>query len=394
MDMESGVDLVLARQQRRKISHVEKVTDLAEACLKELASSQDRAGAFSESCLHTLRGSGLLSIEIGTHDPSISDRPCGLKNGTFQDTVQTIRALSRVDPAVGVLVHVHNALVVRLVQQFGTAAQHARWFPALATGTIGAFAITEPQAGSDLRDLGTRATRDGDGFRITGDKQWITNAYEAGLFIVFAAVDSGATAAFLVDSNSPGVQVGARIDKMSVRASSTCPVRFDGVRVGEEDLLGGSNMGMDVAMYGLVCGRIGIAAQMLGLAEAARDLALAYARERQAFGSAILKHQGVSFPLAQVDTEITAVELMVNHAAEMVDLRHPHLKIASLANKAKLFASQVAERAVSVGVETLGGNGIAVDRRMEKLYRDAKVGKIYEGTANILLRSIAGGLMS
>jgi alkylation response protein AidB-like acyl-CoA dehydrogenase len=387
------MDLVLMRQQRKTLSYAQKVSDLATACLKEPAAAQDRAGAFNESCVRTLRDSGLLSIELGTFDPQALERPCGLEQGRFVHTVQAIRALSRVDPAVGVLVHVHNALVVRLVRHFGSPAQQDRWLPALATDAIGAFAATEPQAGSDLADLGTRATPDGDGFRISGDKHWITNACEAGLFIVFAALDGG-TAAFLVDAAAPGVQVGPRIEKMSVRASSTCGVRFDAVRVGPQDLLGGRNMGMDIATYGLVCGRIGIAAQMLGLAEAARDLALAYARERQAFGSAIIRHQGVSFPLAQVDTEITALELMVDQAAAMIDERQPHMKIANLANKAKLFGSQVAERAVSVGVETLGGNGVAVEYRMEKLYRDAKVGKIYEGTVNILLRSIASGLMS
>jgi butyryl-CoA dehydrogenase len=387
------MDLVLMRQQRKKLSYAQKVSDLATACLKEQAAAQDRAGAFNESCLRLLRDSGLLSIELGTFDPQAAERPCGLEQGTFVHTAQAIRSLSRVDPAVAVLVHVHNALVVRLVRHFGSPAQQDRWLPMLATQAIGAFAATEPQAGSDLANLNTRATPDGDGFLLSGDKHWITNACEAGLFIVFAALDGG-TAAFLVDAAAPGVTVGPRIDKMSVRASSTCGVRFDAVRVGPQDLLGGRNMGMDIATYGLVCGRIGIAAQMLGLAEAARDLALAYARERHAFGSAILRHQGVSFPLAQVDTEITALELMVNQAAAMIDERQPHMKIANLANKAKLFGSQVAERAVSVGVETLGGNGVAVEHRMEKLYRDAKVGKIYEGTVNILLRSIAGGLMS
>lgn len=385
------MDLVLARQQK-KVTYAHKVGTFAEAFLKESAAAQDRAGAFSQSTLRALRDSGLLAIEIGRTDPGLDGRPCGLAEGRFQDTVQAIRALSRVDPAVAVLVHVHNALVVRLLCQFGSPAQQERWLARLGGGTIGAFAITESQAGSDLSHLQTRAVESGSGYEISGAKHWITNACEAGLFIVFAALEGAGMAAFLVESSAAGLSVGPRIDKMSVRASSTCALSFDRVRVGDDDMLGGRKMGMDVAMYALVCGRIGIAAQMLGIAEAARDLALAYAGQRVAFGSPIIRHQGVSFPLAQMDAEITAVELMVRDAAAMVDDRQPHLRIAGLANKAKLIASQVAARATSVGVETLGGNGVAVDYPMEKLYRDAKVGKIYEGTANILLRAIAGAM--
>lgn len=387
------MDLVLARQQKKKVTHAQKVAQLAQAHFADMALPQDQAGAFSADGLGTLRASGLLAIEIGAYDPQAEQRPCGLVQGRFADTVQAIRALSRVDPAVAVLVHVHNALVVRLLTRFGNPAQQTRWLPRLATGTIGAFAATEAGGGSDLSLLATKARRTADGFELQGEKYWITNAREAGLFIVFAMLEGGGMAAFLVDAQTPGLQVGTPIDKMSMRASSTCAVRLEGVRVGEDALLGGPNAGMDIAMYGLVCGRVGIAAQMLGIAEGARDLAIAYARQRCAFGAPIIDHQGVSFPLAQVDAEITAAELMVREAALMMDEGRPHMTVADLANKAKLFASQVAERATSVGVETLGGNGVACQHRMEKLYRDAKVGKIYEGTVNVLLRAIAQAML-
>ena len=386
------MDLVLARQKAQQPSYTQKVSMLAEAQLRGMAMQQDQAAAFNADCLGVLRQSGLLSIELGAHHPNVATQPCGLTEGRFADTVAAIRALSRVDPAAAVLVHVHNALVVKLVQRFGTPAQKDTWLPRLATRVIGAFAATEAHAGSDLRQMHTQATPTADGFVLHGEKHWITNAAEAGLFIVFASLGENATAAFLVDAQTPGVSVGPRIDKMSMRASSTCSVRFDGVKLTQADMLGDARMGMDVAMYGLVCGRIGIAAQMLGIAEAAHALALDYACQRVAFGSPIIQHQGVSFPLAQVATEITAADLLLREATQQLEQGKPHLKVSDLANKAKLFASQVAERATAIGVETMGGNGVATSHVMERLYRDAKVGKIYEGTVNVLLRSIADAM--
>lgn len=390
------MDLVLARQRAKQapqVRYAERVQRFAADRLADGAAARDRAARFDAPTLTMLREAGLLSIELGPHDEHASTRPCGLADGSFSDVITAIRVLARTEAAAAVLVHVQNAIVVRLVKQYAAPAQAERWLGALATGAIGAFAATETQAGSDLHRMSTVAEpRTGGGYRLDGTKHWITNAAEADVFVTLTHVAGGGLAAFLVSATAPGVTVGPRIDKMSVRASSTCPLVFRNVDLDADALLGGPDMGFDLAMYGLVCGRIGIAAQMLGLAEGALADAVRYAREREAFGRPVFEHQGVSFPLAQISAEIAAVELMVTEAARHIDAGTPHLKVSALANKAKLLASQLAERATGASVETFGGNGVAESFPAERRFRDAKVGKIYEGTTNLLLRSIAQDL--
>ena len=383
------MDLVLARKKLKTKTFGEEVADFAAAQLHGSVIEQDQNAAFAPQIIEVLRGSGLLAIELGRYSSVQGARGIAPAEGTFSDVVAAIRTLSRTDPSVAVLVHVHNALVCRLISKFGTEGQKSGWLPKLAGGCIGAFAATEAHAGSDLQDLRAAASKTADGYRLTGEKHWITNAKEAGIFIVFAKLDGDGMAAFLVPADSAGVTIGRRLMKMSVRASSTCTVTFDGVRLPPEALLGGPRMGLDIAMYGLVCGRIGIAAQMLGIAEGALRLALDYASERYAFGDRIINYQGVAFPLAQASTEIAAAALMVEDAASQLSAGRPHMIVSELANKSKLFASQVAERVTSACVEVLGGNGVCEDFRVERFFRDAKVGKIYEGTTNVLLRSIA-----
>lgn len=390
------MDLVKARAEarKRKQSFPDRVDAWAREHLTDHVLSQDRAQSFSPDVLRSLRDAGLLSLELD--EPRAGDASGGASLSPpalgMEGVAQAIRGLSRTDPAVAVLVHVHNALNVRCLLRFGSEPQKAHWLPQLAQGRIGAFAATETQGGSDLSRMTCELSSDpSGGYRLSGEKYWITNAAEAGVFLVLARFGKG-TACVLAPAEAEGVSVGARIDKMSMRASSTCAVRFDDVHLPEDAILGGPNSGMDVAMYGLVCGRIGIAAQMLGLAEGALRRSVDYARAREAFGATILDHQGVSFPLAQLKAEAAAVELTMLTAARNLDAARNHMSVLELANIAKLLASQLAERAAGQAIETLGGNGVAESHSVEKLYRDAKVGKIYEGTVNVLLRSISTSL--
>lgn len=387
------MDLVLARKKARAADFISRVDAYAKASLAPFVLAQDRAQAFDDECLDLMERSGLFAVELDAWLPDAShDRPLRRENGTFADTVAAIRALSRTDPAAAVLVHVHNALVVRAILRFGTDAQKAKWLPRLAGGSIGAFAATEAHAGSDLAKMRCSVETVDGALVLNGEKHWITNAREAGVFLVFAAQKPRGAVAVLVPADAPGVSVGPPLPKMSMRASSTCSVSFTDVRLEPDAILGGPVGGMDVALYGLVCGRIGIAAQMLGLAEGAHRRAVDYARRRQAFGQPIFDFQAVSFPLAQIAAEITAIEQLIKEAVRVLETAPSHLKAMDLANSAKLLAGQLAERAASIAVETLGGNGVAEDFAVEKFYRDAKVGKIYEGTENILLRALAGSL--
>lgn len=389
------MDLIKARAQARKRhqSFVDQVDGWAQEHLTEHALPQDRAQAFRPDVLTKVRETGLLSLELDAFRTSgeLGRATLSVPTDGIESVAQAIRGLSRSDPAVAVLVHVHNALTVRCLTRFGTEPQKAHWLPLLAQDHIGAFAATEAHAGSDLSQITCELTKSAQGgYTLNGEKYWITNAAEAGVFLVLAKLGKG-TACVLVSADASGVSVGGRIDKMSMRASSTCAVTFTSVQVPEDAILGGPSGGMDVGMYGLVCGRIGIAAQMLGLAEGALRRSVEYAQGREAFGAIILDFQGVAFPLAQLKAEIIAVEQTLLASARKLDTARSYMSALELANIAKLLASQLAERAASQAVETLGGNGVAENHAVEKLYRDAKVGKIYEGTVNVLLRSIATG---
>jgi len=285
---------------------------------------------------------------------------------------------------------VHNTLVVNALRRWGNEAQQQRWLPRLATDTVGAYALSEAGAGSDAFALQTRAEAVSGGYRLSGRKLWISNAREAGLFIVFANVDPSAgyrgITAFLVEKNTPGFAVGRKEDKLGIRASSTCELVFDNCVVPEESLLGERGKGYKIAIETLNEGRIGIGAQMLGLAEGAWGHAARYAQERRQFGKAIAEFQAVQFTLAEMATDIEAARLLVYNAARLKDAGRPYVKEAAMA---KLFASQVAESVASKSVEIFGGNGFVRDYPAEKYYRDAKIGKIYEGASNMQLATIA-----
>jgi len=325
---------------------------------------------------------GVMGIEV----PEAS----GGAGGTFFHSVLAVEALSSVDPAVGVLVDVQNTLVVNALQRWGREAQRQALLPRLARDTIGAYALSESGAGSDAFALATKARPDGDGFVLDGRKLWTTNAAEAGLFIVFATVDPGlghrGITAFLLERDTPGLTVGRKEDKLGIRASSTCELVLDGCRAGSASVLGEVGRGYKVAIETLNEGRIGIGAQMVGLAQGAFDHAVRHTQERRQFGSPVADFQGVQFQLARAATEIEAARLLVYNAARLRDAGEPFLEQAAMS---KLFASEVAERTASLAVNLFGGAGFVRDSPVEKLYRDAKIGQIYEGTSNLQLQTIA-----
>jgi len=337
---------------------------------------------FADGLVKQLFALGLMGIEAPEEFSGAA--------GSFFDAVLAIEAISTVDPAVAVLVDVHNTLVVNAVRRWASAAQQKEWLPRLATDTVGAYALSEAGSGSDAFALQMRATEAPAGFRLNGRKLWISNGREAGLFIVFATLDPTAgykgITAFVVEKGTPGFTVGRKEDKLGIRASSTCELVFEDCVVPEANLLGERGKGYKIAIETLNEGRIGIGAQMLGLAEGAWGHAARYAKERRQFGKAIAEFQGVQFTLAQMATEIEAVKLMVYNAARLKDAGQSYVREAAMT---KLFASQVAERVASQCVEIFGGNGFVREYPAEKYYRDAKVGKIYEGTSNMQLMTIA-----
>ena len=324
---------------------------------------------------------GLMGIEI--------PEDLGGSGGSFFDAVLAIEAIATVDPAVAVLVDVHNTLVVNAIRRWASEEQKQKWLPKLATDTAGAYALSEAGSGSDAFALQTRAEKTEGGYRLSGRKLWISNAKEAGLFLVFATLDPAAgyrgITAFLVEAGTSGFSVGRKEDKMGIRASSTCELLLDGCVIPAANLLGEEGKGYKIAIESLNEGRIGIGAQMLGLAEGAWGHAAKYARERKQFGKPIAEFQAVQFALAEMATEIEAAKLMVYNAARLKDAGQSYVREAAMT---KYFTSQVAERVASQCVEVFGGNGFVRDYPAEKYYRDAKIGKIYEGTSNMQLMTI------
>jgi alkylation response protein AidB-like acyl-CoA dehydrogenase len=309
---------------------------------------------------------------------------------SFMNAILAVQAIARVDPSLAVLVDVQNTLVNNALVRWGTEAQKQRYLTKLATEWVGSYALSEASSGSDAFALKTRAERRGDRWVLTGRKLWITNAAESSVFIVFANADptqgyKGITA-FLVERGFPGFSVGKKEDKLGIRASSTCELVLDDCEVPAENVLGEVGRGYKIAILTLNEGRIGIGAQMLGLAEGALGHVLAYTRERKQFGKSIAEFQGVQFQIARMATDIEAARLLVYNAARLKDAGAEFVKEAAMA---KLFASEVAERAASVAIDLFGGVGFTREYPVEKLFRDAKIGKIYEGTSNMQLQTIA-----
>ncbi|QKG85891.1 acyl-CoA dehydrogenase [Kroppenstedtia pulmonis] len=366
----------------------EKVRTFSEEKIRPLVSKMDQEAKIAPELLEELFSAGLMGIEI----PKVY----GGMSGNIFHSILAIEEISRVDPGVAVYVDVQSALIVNAIMNWGNGDQKRRYLPRLAKTTVGAYALSEKNAGSDAFALSTIAEKEGKDFVLNGSKHFTSSAAEAGLFLVFAKTvhegKSGITA-FLVERSSPGVRVGDKVDKMGIRANSTCELVLENVRVRREDILGKPGDGERLAIDTLNVGRIGIAAQMVGLAQGALEAALAYAQKRKQFGQRIAVYQGVQFPLARMATKVEAARLLVYNATRLMIHGATPLESYRTPAMAKVFASEVAEQVSSQAVEIFGGNGFIKEYPVEKFYRDAKIGQIYEGTSNIQFRTIASTLL-
>jgi butyryl-CoA dehydrogenase/short/branched chain acyl-CoA dehydrogenase len=358
------------------------VRQFAQENIAPLVRTMDEQQHFQPELIPQLFNLGLMGIEIPIE--------YGGSGGTFFEAILAVEEVSAVDPSVGVLIDVQNTLCINALLRWGTPEQKKIYLPRLATDTVGAYALSEAGSGSDAFALQMRAEKRGDFYLLNGQKLWITNAREAGLFIVFATLDPSAgykgITAFLVDKRVPGFSLGKKEDKLGIRASSTCEIILEDCKVSAANVLGEPGKGYKIAIETLNEGRIGIGAQMLGLAQGAWSHAARYAFERKQFGKAIGEFQAVQFDLAAMATDIEATRLMVYNCARLKDNGLAFLKEAAMC---KYFSSQVAERVASHAVEVFGGYGFVKDYPVEKYYRDAKIGKIYEGTSNMQLATIA-----
>jgi alkylation response protein AidB-like acyl-CoA dehydrogenase len=358
------------------------VRQFARETIAPLVREMDEHQKMDSSLIAKLFELGLMSVEI--------PEAYGGSSGTFFEAILAVEEISAVDPSVGVLVDVQNTLVINALLRWSTEGQKQLYLPRMAKDWVGAYALSEAASGSDAFALQARAEKKDDHYVLNGQKLWITNAKEAELFIVFATTDPAAgykgIHAFLVEKSFPGFTVGKKEDKLGIRASSTCEVILEDCKVPVTNLLGEPGKGYKIAIETLNEGRIGIGAQMLGLAQGAWNHAARYAKERRQFGKPIADFQAVQFQLAELAVDIEAARLMVYNAARLKDAKLDFLKEAAMT---KYFTSQVAERVASQAVEVFGGYGFVKDYPVEKFFRDSKIGKIYEGTSNMQLATIA-----
>ncbi len=360
----------------------DSIRQFAQETIGPKVREMDEHGKFDPEIIQQFFQLGLMGIEI--------PEQYGGGGGTFFEAILAVEEMSKVDPSAGVIVDVQNTLVNNALLRWGTEEQKKKYLPRMASEWCGAYALSEAGSGSDAFALQTRAELKGDEYVLNGQKMWITNGKEAHVFIMIATVDPGAgykgITAFIVEKDFPGFTVGKKEDKLGIRASSTCELILEECRVPKANLLGEVGKGYKIAIETLNEGRIGIGAQMLGLAEGAWQYAMKYSQERKQFGKPISDFQGIQFQLAQMATEIEAVKMMVYNAARMKDAKMNFVKEAAMT---KLYASQVAERVASLCVEIYGGYGFTKDYPVEKYFRDSKIGKIYEGTSNMQLQTIA-----
>jgi len=376
----SNLPLTLLSEDERLFR--DSVYEFADREIRPHVRQMDETAHIPRELIARLFDLGVMGIEV--------PESFGGGGASFFHAVLAVEALSRVDPSIGVLVDVQNTLVINALLRWGTDDLKRRYLPKLAADTIGAYALSEAGSGSDAFALATRAPEQGDGFAITGRKLWITNGNEAGIFIVFANVKPEAgyrgITAFVVERGFEGFSVGKKEDKLGIRASSTCELLFEGCRIPRANVLGDVGKGYKVAIETLNEGRIGIGAQMIGLTRGALDHAIAYVKERTQFGKPIGEFQAVQHQIARAAMELDAARLSVYNAARLHDAGQPFLTEAAMC---KIFASEVAERVTSLAVNLFGGYGFVKDYPVEKLYRDAKIGQIYEGTSNLQLQTIA-----
>ena len=360
----------------------DNIRQFADEKIRPLVKEMDEKGVFEKDLIREFFQLGLMGIEI--------PEQYGGGGAKFFEAILAVEELSRVDASAGVVVDVQNTLVNNALLRWGSEEQKKRYLPRMAADTVGAYALSEANSGSDAFGLQTRAVLKGSEYVLNGRKLWITNAKEAGLFVLFATLDPAAgykaITAFLIENSTPGFSVGKKEDKLGIRASSTCELILEDCRIPKENVLGEPGKGYKIAIETLNEGRIGIGAQMTGLARGAWEYACKYVQERKQFGKVIAEFQGIQFQIAQMATEIEAARLMVYNCARMKDAGVNFVKEAAMT---KLFASQVAERVTSLAIDIYGGYGFTKDYPVEKYWRDAKIGKIYEGTSNMQLATIA-----
>jgi butyryl-CoA dehydrogenase/short/branched chain acyl-CoA dehydrogenase len=360
----------------------DNIRQFAEEKIRPLSREMDEKGVFDKDLVHQFFQLGLMGIEI--------PEQYGGGAGTFFEAILAVEELSRVDASAGVVVDVQNTLVNNAILRWGNEEQKKRYLPRMASEWVGAYALSEAGSGSDAFALATKAELKGSDYVLNGRKLWITNGKEAGMFIVLATLDPAAgykgITAFLVEKDFPGFTVGKKEDKLGIRASSTCELILEDCHVPKNNLLGEAGKGYKIAIETLNEGRIGIGAQMIGVARGAWEYAIKYAQERKQFGKPISEFQVIQFQLAQAATEIEAARLMVYNSARMKDAGMNFVKEAAMT---KLYTSQVAERVTSLAIEIYGGYGFTKDYPVEKYWRDSKIGAIYEGTSNMQLQTIA-----
>jgi alkylation response protein AidB-like acyl-CoA dehydrogenase len=377
----------LTRLAEDEIIFRDSVYEFAAREIRPLVREMDDQAKIPRDLIDKLFALGIMGIEVPDS--------FGGAGASFFHAVLAVEALSRVDPSIGVLVDVQNTLVINAISRWGNDDIKRRYFPRLASSAVGAYCLSEAGSGSDAFALQTRAVEVAEGYRLSGRKLWITNGNEADVFLVFANVNPDAgyrgITAFLVERGTPGFVIGKKEDKLGIRASSTCELLFEDCVVSGDSVVGDIGRGYKVAIETLNEGRIGIGAQMIGVAQGALDHTVKYTKERKQFGKPIADFQGVQFQLARMAIDVEAARLLVYNAARLRDQGQPFLHEAAIC---KVFSSEVAERVASQAVNLYGGYGFVRDYPVEKLYRDAKIGQIYEGTSNMQLMTIAKHLLA
>ena len=380
-----GAPLTLLSEEETMFQ--QSVREFAIEKIRPLVHEMDTRAEINKDLVKSFFDLGIMGIEV--------PEQFGGAGSTFFNAVLVVEELSHVDASCGVLVDVQNTLVNNAIVRWGTEAQKSRYLAMLSSNTVGAYALSEAGSGSDAFALACRAEDRGDHWVLNGQKLWITNAAEAGIFIVFANANPDAgykgITAFIVERDFPGFNIGKKEDKTGIRASSTCELMFEDCRLPKENVVGEVGRGYKIAIETLNEGRIGIGAQMIGIARGALEHAIAYSKERKQFGKAISEFQGIQFQIAQAATELEAARLMVYNAARLKDAGMPFVKEAAMA---KLFSSQVCEKVTSISVEIFGGNGYTREYPVEKFWRDSKIGAIYEGTSNMQLSTIAKTILT
>ncbi|HVR40193.1 MAG TPA: acyl-CoA dehydrogenase [Thermoanaerobaculia bacterium] len=385
IELTPGAPLTVLSEEEQMFQ--QSVRDFAIEKIRPLVHQMDHDAKMSSDLIQDFFELGIMGIEV-------PDR-FGGAGSSFFNAVLVVEELSHVDASCGVLVDVQNTLVNNAILRWGNEDQQSKYFPMLTSDTVGAYALSEGGSGSDAFALACRAEDKGDHWVLNGRKLWITNAAEAGVFIVFANANPDAgykgITAFLIERDFPGFSVGKKEDKTGIRASSTCELILEDCRVPKENVLGEPGKGYKIAIETLNEGRIGIGAQMIGVARGALEHAIAYTKERKQFSQRIADFQGVQFQIAQAATDLEAARLMVYNAARLKDAKKSFLREAAMA---KLFSSQVCERVTSLAVQLYGGNGYTKEYPVEKFWRDSKVGQIYEGTSNMQLATIAKTILT